>query len=50
MNRLKKGDDVIIVAGKDKGRRGTLVAVLLEKGRVLLPFVRDQQHWFLSLS
>jgi len=24
MNRLKKGDDVIIVAGKDKGRRGVV--------------------------
>ena len=24
MNRLKKGDDVVIVAGKDKGRRGVV--------------------------
>ena len=24
MNRLKKGDDVIVVAGKDKGRRGVV--------------------------
>ncbi|ORM38953.1 50S ribosomal protein L24 [Francisella endosymbiont of Ornithodoros moubata] len=24
MNRLKKGDDVIIIAGKDKGRRGVV--------------------------
>ncbi|APC97294.1 50S ribosomal protein L24 [Francisella frigiditurris] len=24
MNRLKKGDDVIVIAGKDKGRRGTV--------------------------
>ncbi|MDH3645555.1 MAG: 50S ribosomal protein L24 [Gammaproteobacteria bacterium] len=25
MNRLKKGDQVIVTAGKDKGRRGTVL-------------------------
>lgn len=24
MNKIKKGDDVIVIAGKDKGRRGTV--------------------------
>lgn len=28
MRRIKKGDEVIVVAGKDKGRRGTVVNVL----------------------
>lgn len=28
MRKLKKGDEVIILAGKDKGRRGTLQQVL----------------------
>ncbi len=28
MRKLKKGDEVIIVAGKDKGRRGTLQQIL----------------------
>lgn len=28
MRKLKKGDEVIIIAGKDKGRRGTLQQVL----------------------
>ncbi len=28
MNRLKKGDDVIVISGKDKGRRGTVLRVL----------------------
>lgn len=28
MNRLKKGDDVIVVTGKDKGRTGTVLSVL----------------------
>lgn len=35
MNRLKKGDDVIVIAGKDKGRRGTILKVLADD-RVLV--------------
>ncbi len=35
MNKLKKGDDVIVIAGKDKGRRGTVLKVLAN-GRVLV--------------
>lgn len=28
MNKIKKGDEVIIIAGKDKGKRGTVNAVV----------------------
>ena len=28
MQRIRRGDDVIVVAGKDKGRRGTVLKVL----------------------
>jgi len=35
MNKIKKGDEVIVNAGKDKGRRGT-VSQVLEDGRVLV--------------
>jgi large subunit ribosomal protein L24 len=28
MNRIKKGDEVIVIAGRDKGRRGVVVRVL----------------------
>ena len=35
MQRLKKGDEVIVIAGKDKGRRGTVLNVM-ETGRVLV--------------
>jgi large subunit ribosomal protein L24 len=28
MNRIKKGDDVIVIAGKDKGKRGNVLRVL----------------------
>jgi large subunit ribosomal protein L24 len=30
MNRIRKGDDVVIIAGKDKGRRGTVARVLAD--------------------
>ena len=35
MNRIRKGDEVIVVAGRDKGRRGSVVRVL-ENGRVVV--------------
>jgi len=28
MNKIKKGDEVIVLAGKDKGKRGTVLKVL----------------------
>jgi large subunit ribosomal protein L24 len=28
MNRIRKGDNVIVITGKDKGRRGTVLRVL----------------------
>ena len=28
MKRIRRGDDVIVIAGKDKGRRGTVLKVL----------------------
>ena len=28
MRRIRKGDEVIVITGKDKGRRGTVVSVL----------------------
>lgn len=35
MNKIKKGDEVIVITGKDKGRRGTVMQVLND-GRVLV--------------
>lgn len=35
MRRIKKGDEVIVVTGKDKGRRGTVSSVLAD-GRLLV--------------
>ncbi len=28
MNKIRKGDDVVVIAGKDKGRRGTIIKIL----------------------
>jgi large subunit ribosomal protein L24 len=36
MNRIKKGDDVIVIAGKDKGRRGTVLNVNNDEDHVLV--------------
>ena len=35
MNKIRKGDDVVVIAGKDKGRRGAVIKVL-EDDRVLV--------------
>jgi len=34
MNKIRKGDEVVVIAGRDKGRRGTIVKVL--EGQVLV--------------
>ncbi len=36
MKRIKKGDDVVVISGKDKGRRGTVLRVSDEAERVLV--------------
>ncbi len=35
MNKIRKGDEIIVRAGKDKGRRGTVLQVF-DNGRVLV--------------
>ena len=34
--KFKKGDSVIVIAGKDKGAKGTISAVLPAKGKVII--------------
>ena len=34
--KLKKGDNVIIVTGKDKGKKGKIARVLVEKNKVVV--------------
>jgi large subunit ribosomal protein L24 len=35
MNKLRKGDEVVVITGRDKGRRGTIIKVLAD-GHVLV--------------
>ena len=34
--KIKKGDSVIVLAGKDKGKSGSVTSVLKEKERVMV--------------
>ncbi|MCC5862748.1 MAG: 50S ribosomal protein L24 [Gammaproteobacteria bacterium] len=35
MNKIKKGDEVVVIAGKDKGRRGTVLRIVSEERLVV---------------
>ncbi len=35
MNKIRKGDEIIVIAGKDKGKRGTVVR-MLENDRLIV--------------
>ena len=34
--RIRKGDTVVVISGKDKGKTGKVLRVLVEEGRVLV--------------
>ncbi|MFA4975408.1 MAG: 50S ribosomal protein L24 [Candidatus Paceibacterota bacterium] len=34
--KLKKGDNVIVITGKDKSKKGKIVTVLVEKNKVVV--------------
>ena len=34
MNKIRKGDEVIVITGKDKGKRGMVLAVVIDQGTV----------------
>jgi large subunit ribosomal protein L24 len=36
MRKIKQGDEVIVTTGKDKGRRGQVVKIMPEKGKVVV--------------
>ena len=36
MRKIKKGDEVVVTAGKDKGRRGNVIRVLEDEDRVVV--------------
>jgi len=36
MEKIKKDDDVIVITGKDKGKRGNVVRILAEVDRIIV--------------
>ena len=36
MNKIKKGDNVVVLSGKDKGRSGTVVEMVTKTDRVVV--------------
>ena len=36
MNKIRKGDDVVVKTGKDSGKRGTVVRVIPDLGKVVV--------------
>ena len=36
MQRLRKGDDVVVISGNDKGKRGKVLRVLVERNAVVI--------------
>jgi large subunit ribosomal protein L24 len=45
MNKIRKGDEVVVIAGKDKGKRGNVVRVLIAEERVVVEGVnRVKRH------
>jgi len=42
--KLKKGDEVQVVVGKDKGKKGKIEQVLAKKNKVLVPGVNQYKR------
>ena len=40
---VKSGDEVVVIAGKEKGKRGKIVSVLTKKSRVFVEGVNIQK-------
>lgn len=36
MNRIRKGDEVVVITGKDKGKRGLVLNVDMENNKVIV--------------
>jgi large subunit ribosomal protein L24 len=44
MKKIRKGDDVIVTAGKDKGRRGTVLRVLADDHVIVEGINKVKKH------
>lgn len=43
--KIRKGDNVIIISGKDKGKRGTVTAVLTDIDRVVVEGINVKKKY-----
>ncbi|MBM3342710.1 MAG: 50S ribosomal protein L24 [Betaproteobacteria bacterium] len=44
MNKIKKGDDVVITSGRDKGKRGTVLRLLADSQVVVEGINKVKKH------
>jgi large subunit ribosomal protein L24 len=45
MNKIRKGDQVVVITGKDKGKRGTVLKAATEENRILVEGInRVKKH------
>ncbi len=42
--KIKKGDTVVVIAGKDKGKRGEVIATFKEIGKVTVAGINMKTH------
>jgi large subunit ribosomal protein L24 len=42
--KMKKGDQVVVITGRDKGKRGEILKVLRDEGRVIVQGVNMAQR------
>ena len=42
--KVKKGDEVVVIAGKDKGKKGTIVKVIPDELRVVVAGINKHTH------
>ncbi|EKD74514.1 MAG: 50S ribosomal protein L24 [uncultured bacterium] len=45
MQKIRKGDEVIVIAGKDKGKQGKVLKVYPQKERVVVEGVQLLKHY-----
>ena len=44
MGKIKQGDEVIVLTGKDKGKRGKVTSVITERDRVVVRLIAGGLH------
>ncbi len=45
MNKIRKGDQVVVITGRDKGKRGTVLSMVLEAERAVVEGInRVKKH------